>query len=56
MSVEFEESVEVRKNCPKCKGKKTVVRTVVKELQQKKKGRWYTEHCTECDYWNGGFT
>jgi hypothetical protein len=53
----FEESLEVKMDCPKCKQKNSVIRRVIKEKQQNIKGRWYVEHCESetCDYWNAGF-
>lgn len=56
--MKFEETV-VKEGliCPKCR-KKTLVRTIARELNQSKKGRWFLERCNnpECDYWSGGFT
>jgi len=54
--VTFEETVtKSGLTCPKC-GKKTVDRNIHKEPSQSKKGRWYVEECSNCNYWNAGFT
>jgi len=56
--MEFEESVEVKRDCPKCGGKSTVLRRIAKEASQSMVKRWYVEYCTveTCEYWNCGFT
>ena len=57
-NMEFEESVEVKRDCPKCGGKSTVLRRIAKEASQSMVKRWYVEYCTveTCEYWNCGFT
>ena len=53
----FEETLEERRDCPQCKGKKTVIRQISVELKEKKMGAWFIEHCSEesCSYWHCGF-
>lgn len=55
--MDFSECLEVKMNCPKCSGKGTVTRRITMEKQQKMKGKWYIETCSNegCDYWNAGF-
>lgn len=57
-NIEFEESVEVKHNCPRCGGKEAVIRRVAKEPNQNMIKRWFVEYCTvsDCDFWNCGFT
>ena len=57
-NMEFEEAVEIKRDCPKCGGKNTVLRRVAKESSQNMVKRWFVEYCnnTECDFWNCGFT
>lgn len=56
--MEFEESVEVKHDCPKCGKKNTVIRRIAKEPNQNMVGRWYVEYCddNDCDFWSCGFT
>ena len=53
----FEEVLEEKRNCPECKSKKTVIRHIVKEPQQKLYKRWFVEWCSEsnCPHWTCGF-
>jgi len=53
----FEEVLEEKCACPKCKNKKSVSRRIIKEPDQKWAGRWYVEYCMngECPYWDCGF-
>lgn len=51
--VEFEETVEETKKC-KCGG--TITRRISRETQQSDMGRWFVEHCDNCDYWDCGWT
>lgn len=57
-NMEFEETVEVKRDCPKCGGKNTVLRRIAKEPSQNMIKRWYVEHCSneDCPYWGCGFT
>jgi len=55
--MDFSESLELKMDCPTCHGKGTVIRRITIEKQQKMKGKWFVEVCSneECDYWNAGF-
>lgn len=57
-SVEFSESVQEKRACPKCGKEDSVTRTIRKEPQEEMKGRWYVEVCgnEDCPYWDCGFT
>jgi len=55
--MDFSESVEEKRDCPKCKEKKSVIRMIAMESNQGRKGRWYVERCTNknCGYFDAGF-
>ena len=54
--LDFNEYLEEKSSCPKCKNE-SLTRHIQKEDQQKWKGRWFVEYCgeEECDYYNTGF-
>ena len=54
-SMDFQEYMEEKTKCPKCK-EETLTRHIRKEPQQKWRGRWFVEFCDNCDYWDCGFT
>lgn len=54
--MDFQEYLEEKADCPECKHKDTLTRHVRREPQQKASGRWFVEFCSECEYWNCGFT
>jgi len=55
--MDFSEAIEQKLDCQRCGGKKTVLRKIAMEKQQKIKGQWYVETCQneQCDYWDAGF-
>jgi len=54
--MDFSEYLEEKSTCPECK-EKSLIRHIQKEPNQKWKGQWFVEHCSEedCAYWNCGF-